>query len=177
MAMNKKGTTLVELILATLVLIIIAGVLSQILRGGLDSIDYGSKETELRQNGRVALERMAREIRQATDTPDISDVGYGGRKISFSVDMDDDDSEETIEYSWDGTSPGGNLVRTEDGEGGDSNNIIENSVRNFNLTRYPEEPEDPEVITLILTLEEVFGKRTHTVDLRSAIFLRRTMAP
>ena len=164
MMRNKKGVTLVELILATLVLIIIVGVLSQILRKGLDSIDYGNRETELRQSGRVALTRISREIRQALATPAVTE---GGKKISFSADMNNDDTAEAIEYSWNGTlAPNGNLVRTEDGN---PTNIIENFVRSFSLT------QDERIITIRLTLEEVFGDKTYAVNLRSAVFLRREM--
>jgi type II secretory pathway pseudopilin PulG len=166
MIRNKKGVTLVELILATLVLIIIVGVLSQILRKGLDSIDYGNRETELRQSGRVALTRMSREIRQALDTPAVTEEG---KKISFSADMNNDDTPEAIEYSWNGTpAPNGNLVRTEDEN---PTNIIEGFVEHFHLDL----DSDERMTTISLTLEEVFGERTYTVNLRSAIFLRREM--
>jgi Tfp pilus assembly protein PilW len=161
--MNKRGTTLVELVLATLVLIIIVGVLSQILHRGLDSIDYGNKETELRQNARMVLERIAREMRQAIDNPQITD----DRTINFNVDMDDDGASESIEYSWNQQEPpDGDLTRTE----GTETTIIEGSVKNFHLTN------DGNMVTVDLSLEEVFGERTYTVDLRSAIFLRRMMA-
>jgi type II secretory pathway pseudopilin PulG len=166
MIRNKKGVTLVELVLATLVLIIIVGVLSQILRRGLDSIDYGNRETELRQSGRVALTRMSREVRQALTTPRVTEEG---KKISFSTDMDNDDTPEPIEYSWNGTpAPNGDLVRNEDGI---ETNIIEKFVGYFHLDL----DEDERMITICLTLEEVFGERTYTVNLRSAVFLRREM--
>ena len=161
---NQKGVTLVELILATLVLIIIVGVLSRILSKGLDSIDYGNQETELRQNGRVALSRMSREIRQALATPVESGQG---KTITFTADINNDDTSETIIYSWDGTAPpNGDLVRT---EAGTPAVMIDDCVKRLKFKHREK------TTTIELTLEKTYGDRTYTVTLRSAVFLRKDM--
>ena len=187
---NQKGVTLVELILATLVLIIIVGVLSRILSKGLDSIDYGNKETELRQNGRVALTRITRELRQCQSVVAVSNEAEFPKYIEFddsngirmklrrnavtgNLDYGPSDylnaNPLSSDYALVGPilqSLGISCYREDKNDEGIKTGIIKMDIVDESLVR---------VIIVSLSLEEIFGDKTHTVNLRSAVFLRKEM--
>lgn len=62
---SNRGFTLVEVIVVTAIFIIIIGVIYSIILYSQQSYAVGKNVAEIIQNGRVLIERMSREIRQA----------------------------------------------------------------------------------------------------------------
>jgi len=65
---NERGFTLAELLVAMALVVFVLTAIVMIESGTLQAYVVGSNKTEVQQNARVALERMARQIRQ-TRTP------------------------------------------------------------------------------------------------------------
>ena len=61
---DERGFTLTELLTVLAVLTLVLAAVVTIQQGALQAYVTGSNKTEVQQNARVALERMAREIRQ-----------------------------------------------------------------------------------------------------------------
>ncbi len=64
--LDEQGFTLAELLTALAVLATVLAAVVMIENGTLQAYVVGSNKTEVQQNARVALERMAREIRQTS---------------------------------------------------------------------------------------------------------------
>jgi prepilin-type N-terminal cleavage/methylation domain-containing protein len=111
-----KGFTLVELLVAVTILAIIMAAFFTIFKGGTAAWQKGEVRTELVQNGRIALDRMASEIRCAllkdedalppifelkvcsgSDTNKV--VGSEGDRIIFQAALDDVEGPEEIRFS------------------------------------------------------------------------------
>lgn len=66
---SADGFTLVELLVATAVVgLVMAGILGMLV-GGLDAYRFGADRVEAQQTARAALERMAKELREAGYDP------------------------------------------------------------------------------------------------------------
>jgi len=63
---DERGFTLAELLVALTMLALVLTAVVMIENGTLQAYVVGSNKTEVQQNARVALERMAREIRQTS---------------------------------------------------------------------------------------------------------------
>ena len=63
---DERGFTLTELLTVLAVLALVLAAVVTIQQGALQAYVTGSNKTEVQQNARVALERMAREIREST---------------------------------------------------------------------------------------------------------------
>lgn len=61
---DERGFTLAELLIVLSMLALVLAAVVTIQQGALQAYVTGSNKTEVQQNARVALERMAREIRQ-----------------------------------------------------------------------------------------------------------------
>lgn len=66
---DEQGFTIAELLVAFAVLALVLAAVTTIHQGVLQAYVAGSNKAEAQQNVRIALERMAREIRQATINP------------------------------------------------------------------------------------------------------------
>ena len=98
---NKKGVTLIELVLALALIAIILISLTSIFNISLKAWSASGKKTELVQNARIAMERMMSDLRYAVSISQFSDnvLEFDTRYL-----VNEDDSIETITYYKSGAS-------------------------------------------------------------------------
>ena len=116
---NQRGATLIELVLAIIVISIIAYVVSDAFLYSSKSILAGNAARDATQSARFAVDRMTREIRNVRDKKCIQ----AATSTAFTfVDMGNN----TVTFSWAGA--GAPLMR--------NGNILVDGVSNFSLTYY-----------------------------------------
>ena len=124
--MKREGVTLIEILVVLFIMGMIAMALYGILKGGLDLWRGGKERTDIIAQARVAMDRLTRELR-ATGGIGAAEDTY----IYFSTDLDADDTEEEISYSWpSGTELFRGLSATPDYK------VIARSIDNFSLYYY-----------------------------------------
>lgn len=84
---EKRGVTLVELLVAMTIFVLIMLGFYTVFRAGMSSWRRGEAETELIQNTRIALDRMGEEIRQALIDP-AYDIPGSHDEITFYLPSD-----------------------------------------------------------------------------------------
>lgn len=89
---NKKGFTLIELILSVAIIGILAMVIAQALFTGVSSFDIVSKRKALLSDIRLAIDRMSYEITLIPDTNNI--VSFSSSSLTFNI-----PSENNITYT------------------------------------------------------------------------------
>ncbi len=116
MSGRKTGFTLVELMVTVVISVLITIAFFTIFKGGTSAWRKGEIRTELVQNGRIALDRMASEIRQALPpdpraSPPIKEirvcldsdtnkvVGSEGDRVIFQAALDKIEGPEEIRFS------------------------------------------------------------------------------
>ena len=115
--MNKRGVTLVELLVAVALLSLLMVAFYTIFKVGNKAYQTGEERVEIIQNARVAFERMVSEIRQAVpevsgDNPDVVlELGGGGTAtdgywITFYAPIDGTEGVEKIQFSRYSGDPG-----------------------------------------------------------------------
>lgn len=114
--MNKRGVTLVELLVAVALLSLLMIAFYTVFKGGSKAYETGEKRVEIIQNARVAFERMVNEIRQAVhevsgDNPDVVfELGGGTQRqgywITFYAPIDGVEGAEKIQFSRYSGEPG-----------------------------------------------------------------------
>jgi type II secretory pathway pseudopilin PulG len=117
--MNQKGTTLIELVLSIVVLGIIAYIVTDTFVYSSRSILAGNSARNATQGGRLAIDRMSREIRNIRDNNCVSTAT--GTTFSFV-----DAVNNSITYTWAGV--GNPLMR--------SGNVLVDNVSNLTFTYY-----------------------------------------
>jgi len=95
---NARGYTLAELLTAMAVLALLLAGLFLTLQEGQNVYSFGAGRSEVQQNARVALDRMLRELRTATQ---ITTASPNDIKFTF---VDDSGASVTVEYSLGGTN-------------------------------------------------------------------------
>jgi len=101
---GERGLTLIELLLATVILAGMAVVFSVLLFSGLDLWEAGTAGSRVDGEVRSALERISREIRTSRGTAGQVVIGAGNTSVTFPLDTDDDGTyETTVHYYLDGT--------------------------------------------------------------------------
>lgn len=70
--MKTKGFTVIEVILTLVILSVVIGIGTAAMLSGVDTWGFFTQRKELLGNGRMAIERMSREIRMVRDTASIS---------------------------------------------------------------------------------------------------------
>jgi len=78
---NQKGITLVEIIIAVAISSLVILIVYSMFLTGKEAYQKGEANAEVLQNGRVSLERMTREIRQAQDV--VTDLTSPADQIEF----------------------------------------------------------------------------------------------
>ena len=96
---GQKGYTLIEIIMVVVILGIIGGITFQFVAYGVEAFKKSRDRKELYDQGRLALERMAREIRDAKELVECSDTS-----ITFNKQHPSQDSVEEIRFWLDGTN-------------------------------------------------------------------------
>jgi len=104
---DERGFTLIELLVALAVLAFVLAAVTTIHQGVLQAYVAGSNKAEVQQNARVALELMARELRQ-TPTPLTA-------ASATSLTLVDQDTGNPVIYALTGDAPNAALVRTSGG--------------------------------------------------------------
>lgn len=66
---NQQGFTLLEMVIVTLIMGIIAGVTAPLSSAIMDAFLTGRDQASLDQRGRLAMARLSRELREATSLP------------------------------------------------------------------------------------------------------------
>jgi len=98
-SLNNHGYTLIEIIIVIVILGIIGGISFQVVAYGVEAFKKSSDRKELYDQGRLALERMTREIRDAKELVECSDTS-----ITFNKQHPSLDSVEEIKFWLDGTN-------------------------------------------------------------------------
>lgn len=112
---KESGVTLVELLVAVALLSLLMVAFYTVFKGGTKAYETGEARVELAQNGRIALDRMASEIRRAlpdafsngakrtfrilNDSGSAVGAGTAGTQILFYAPIDDVDGAEEIRFS------------------------------------------------------------------------------
>jgi len=103
---NSKGFTLIELVIVILIIGIITGIVGSTLLGAIDAWTFKFNRTDLLLDGRLAMNRMVREIREVKNkakvtTADPSEFSFenvGNVDITYSLsgtDLDRTEDETT----------------------------------------------------------------------------------
>lgn len=91
----SRGLTLIELLLAMVILAGMAGIATVLFSSGLDLWEAGTAGTRVDDEVRSVVERIGREVRASRESAGQITIGGGGTTIDFPLDMDDDGAYET----------------------------------------------------------------------------------
>lgn len=80
---NKKGMTLIELLLAIVIAAIIFGVAFSLQFFGLQSFNIGTSRAYIQQDARLADEIIRRELRNATSFSGSRTISFDGETLSY----------------------------------------------------------------------------------------------
>ena len=81
--MKQRGFTLIELMLASLIISLIVASVYGSFRGGLQAWREGNTRVERHQMIQITLEEMARQLRAAYIAPNNSDIGFTGNPVGM----------------------------------------------------------------------------------------------
>jgi len=110
---SQQGFTLVEMVIAVAILVVVMTVACSVFDAGLKFWDKGNRELDLRQNLRIAMEKIVWEVRQGTDLTIVASpwqgimFDYRGERIRYRFDPTDQEIERAklVNGSWEGNNP------------------------------------------------------------------------
>nr|MBU1328611.1 prepilin-type N-terminal cleavage/methylation domain-containing protein [Candidatus Omnitrophota bacterium] len=117
----KRGFTLIELIMVIVIIGIIASVVGYILLGAVQGWTFKAKRNDILWDGRLAINRMVREIREIKDLTSVTTASSSQFRFT-------NINNNSITYSLSGA----NLNRTKDGAA----NILAQNVSSLSFTYY-----------------------------------------
>lgn len=107
-ASGDAGATLVEMLVAIMLFGVLGSVLSASFLASRDAVQVARETHDLNEEARVALNRMSRELRQASSLTAVGGPG-GATSVTFEVDFNGNGvidasavDPEVLTYSWDG---------------------------------------------------------------------------
>jgi len=171
----RRGFTLIELIIVVLFFVILTGAAVAIFTAVLKTWASGTDEAEIRRNGSMAIEKMVRDLSQASR---ITSADAGA--ITFEADVDHDGTDETITLDTSGTD----LVRTIDGQA----ITISPDVQTFTLA-YSDLDNSPMSIPAdvasqgkrdrirIIVMSLAMSRSDETLTLSSSVYVRNQPPP
>ena len=160
---NSKGLTLSELIITLVLVFLLVGALGLIFFTGFKPFYSHQSRIGIKTEAANAFAIMSQELRQATSL-----TGAQSTSVTITADTDDNGADETIQYSWNGTS-GSPLQRTDT----QTMNVVSSvsSVTfsyydsSYNLLSSPVVAANVRVVTVNLTAvsgDETFQLRSQT---------------
>jgi len=97
---SERGLSLIELLVTTLLLAMVVGAFLPLLTSGQQGYDYGRKRQAMSQTGRVALDKLIREMRAAESFRTLA-----SGQIVFTLDWGDGTgAQPTVQYSLNGAT-------------------------------------------------------------------------
>ena len=126
-SLNSHGYTLIEIIIVIVILGIIGGISFQFVGYGVEAFKKSSARKELYDQGRLALERMVRELRDAKEVE-----GSSSSSITFKKAHPDQAADyiEEIKFQLNGT----NLERVGNPSGTPATAVLASNVSGFTVT-------------------------------------------
>ena len=114
---REGGFTLVEMLVAMFIFSIVAALFGTLVTTSASSVEVTRQSNDLNEQARLAVNRISRELRQATEIQDVTYTGTQITGLTFDVDfngngvIDTNPSDpERLTYCWD--QPGGRLMLT-----------------------------------------------------------------
>ncbi|MCX5657383.1 MAG: prepilin-type N-terminal cleavage/methylation domain-containing protein [Candidatus Omnitrophica bacterium] len=166
----KKGVTIIELLIAILIVGMLSLGLAYMITSGLKVWSGGQKRTEMMDQGRISVERVSRELRQAVRNTIAT---YNDTDVKFNAILGGNTTY-IVEYKLSGTA----LQRSEktsSGAADDFVNIAE-SVNNLNIVYYNNSGGTPstanEIRTVRVTLIMDMPAPEQDVNLTTEVQLR-----
>jgi len=127
---NNKGLSGVEFVISVVIISLIVVVLYDILRETTNTYKYQDVQTSIVQQARTAMERMAREIRQAdVSTITITTLDVNRDRIDFKapLELENPDDLQTVRYE---PQLDGTLARTVTyAAGGSETNVVATYIK------------------------------------------------
>ena len=117
----KRGSTLVELVIVIAIVGIMAGAVGYILLGAVDAWTFKAKRNDILWDGRMAINRMVREIREIKNLTSVTTASSSQFRFT-------NVNNNSITYSLSGAD----LNRTKDGTA----NILAQNVSSLSFTYY-----------------------------------------
>lgn len=106
---DDSGATLVEMLVAMVLFSILGSVLMASFAASRNAVEVSRETHDLNEEARVALNRMSRELRQASSISSVS-APDGATSITFNVDFNGNGvidasavDPEVLKYTWDGS--------------------------------------------------------------------------
>jgi len=189
--MSKKGVTLVELIVATMLVAIVAVALTPYIRAIHNVWIFGDRRTEMLQHARVSMDRMVRTLREALVVTEIDVSGQSTNKYIAFVDKMDRPivffhNIAGSEYYY--SDPAGDIedndlvMQLTDGTGTTVNSLLAKSLESFTFTYLKQNldeldpatlAEDVQAVQIDMVLSDWEGILSKTLPVSSLVHIRK----